>query len=244
MENITYRQLKEMVPEFTGRRMTAKQLEDEEILFTEHVLKADITIYRNGCLLYRVMGGDGKLHGTVYSVHRCNKIIFQVGFSKEEHREGWKCGECEITYRLINGQLTKLHIIPEKFYLDEPWWVPIVTICEERMAKNEGRRASGKVSLRVEEGDEDLDPAMVIPDFLEALVADEEKSKRHYKLVEAMKTLTEKQLETINLYYSRPGMTERKVAEILGCESSTVHRNLEGAIKKLRKYFMKTMQQE
>jgi len=237
MEKITYRQLKEMVPEFRGKRMTAKQLEKEEILFTEHVLEADITIFKNGCLLYRVMGGDGKLHGTVYTVHRCNKIIFQVGFSKEEYKEGWQFGECQITYRMVDGQLTRLHIVPETVYLDRPWWVPVVTICEERMAKNEGRRAKARVSMRAEEGDEDLDPALIVPDFLEALIAEEDRAENHQKLVEAMKTLTESQLKTITIYYSRPGMTEEKVAEIMGVTQQTVHISLQRGLKRLRKYF-------
>ena len=237
MEKITYRQLKDMVPEFTGKRMTAKQLEEEEVLFTEHVLEADITVYKNGCLLYRTMGGDGKPHGTVYTVHRCNKISFQVGFSKEEYEEGWGFGECQVTYRIIDGQLTRIHTVPESVYLDEPWWLPVVTICEERMAKNEGRRAGGKVSLRVEEGDEDLDPALVVPDFLEALVEEEDKAEKHQKLVEAMKTLTALQLKTINLYYSRPGMTEAKVAELMGVRQQSVHENLGLAMKKLKRFF-------
>lgn len=243
MERMTYRQLKEMVPEFKGKRMTAKQLEKEEILFTEHVLEAEITIFKNGCLLYRVIGGDGKPHGTVYTVHRCNKIVFQMGFSKDEYKEGWKYDDCQITYRVIDGQLTKLQIIPETVYLDEPWWVPVVTICEERMGKNEERRASIKISLRAEEGDEDLDPALIVPEFLEVLIAVEDKIEKRKILMGAIKTLTAIQLKTVKLYYSRPGMTERKAAEILGCESSTVHRNLEAAIKKLRKYYVQTMQQ-
>lgn len=240
---ITFRELKEMVPEFKGKRMTAKQLEKEEILFAERVLEADITVFKNGCLLYRVMGGDGKPHGTIYTVHRCSKIVFEMGFSKEEYKEGWKCGECQITYKIIDGQLTKLHIVPESAYLDEPWWLPVVTICEERMAKNEARRARARVSLRAEEGDEDLDPALIVPDFLDALIAEEDRFEKHKVLMEAMKTLTTIQRKTVLIYYSNPGMTERNVAEIVGCESSTVHRNLEAAIKKLRKFFLKTMQQ-
>lgn len=237
LSTLTYRQLKELVPEFTGKSMTAKQLEEEEVLFTESIDYAKVTIYKNGCLVYSVPGTEGKTRSTVYTVHRCNKIRFKMGFSKEEYKEAWTIGNCQITYKMIDGQLMKIQTVSETEYLDEIWWMPIVTICEERLGRNQERRESGKVSLSVEEGDEDLDPALVEPDFLETMIKAEDKAENHRRLTEALKTLTEVQRKTILLYYSRPGMTERMVADILGVKQQSVHDNIIAALKKLRKNF-------
>ena len=67
--DISYRELKNLVPETTKGKMTAKKLEGEEILFTENVNGADVTIYKNGYILYTKYSDDGTPHSTVYSVY-------------------------------------------------------------------------------------------------------------------------------------------------------------------------------
>ena len=52
-----------------------------------------------------------------------------------------------------------------------------------------------------------------------------------------MKDLTEIQRKTVDLYFSNYGITERQVAKELGVDQSTVHRNLQAALKKLKKFF-------
>jgi CheY-like chemotaxis protein len=105
---------------------------------------------------------------------------------------------------------------------------------------------SGAKEHYISEGFEDYLAKPIAPEILEEMMLKyipEDKIEKRKILMGAIKTLTAIQLKTVKLYYSRPGMTERKAAEILGCESSTVHRNLEAAIKKLRKYYVQTMQQ-
>lgn len=248
---LTYRQLKELVPEAPRKKMTAKKLEGEEILFTAHVDGADITIYKNGFLKYTVIDDGGKPHNTVYSVHRCKQIVFQMGFSEEERQEAWDCSGMAnaVAYRFIDGKLVKLHYIYEKEYLDLPWWFPIVTICEERMRHNADSREEYRTEFSMDGGSEDEDgeetdeiwnPELSYDPFKEREEA-EEKAERdrenHKRLMAAMKTLTEIQFKTVNLFYSNPGVTQKELAKEMGVDQSTFNRNLQGAMKKLKKNF-------
>lgn len=249
--NLTYRQLKELVPEAPRAKMTAKKLENEEVLFSEHVDGAKITIFTNGYLTYTKTDDHGKPHTTTYSVHRCKRIVFQVGFSKEERDEAWDSSTLadEVAYRLIDGQLTKLHIIKEERYLDGPWWMPICIVCEERMRHNETSREEYRTEFSIDGGSVDEDgeettevwnPALSYDPFKEMEEQEEQEERErenHEKLMAGMKTLTEIQRRTIDLYYSNPGITERALAKELGVDQSTVHRNLQAALKKLRKFF-------
>lgn len=250
-KTLTYRELKALVPEAPRAKMTAKKLENEAALFSEHVDGAEITIYTNGYLTYTKTDDHGKPHTTTYSVHRCNRIVFQVGFSKEEREEAWDSSALadEVAYRLIDGQLTKLHIIKEDRYLDGPWWMPICVVCEERMRHNENSREEYRTEFSIDGGSVDEDgeetaevwnPAFSYDPFAEKEKQEEQEAQErenHEKLMAGMKALTEIQYKTVNLYYSNPGITERALAKELEVDQSTVHRNLQAALKKLRKFF-------
>ena len=249
--NLTYHQLKELVPEAPRKKMTAKKLENEEKLFSEHVDGADITIYKNGFLVYTVHDDNGKPHSTTYSVHRCKQIVFQVNFSEEERQDAWDCSGManRVAYRFIDGKLVKLHYIFEQEYLDLPWWFPVVTICEERMRHNADSREEYRSEFSIDGGSEDEDgeetdevwnPELGYDQIGEWIEEEDKKEKdreNHKKLMAGMKTLTEIQRRTVDLYYSNPGITERSLAKELGVDQSTVHRNLQAALKNLRKFF-------
>ena len=241
MDITTYGELKTLVPEAPRKKMTAKKLEGEEILIKERIDGADVTVFKNGYILYTKFSDDGTPHSTVYSVHRCNRIIFPMNFSKSERENVWdfKALASEITYRIIDGKLVKFHIIHEKEYLDLPWWLPVTTICEERIRNNQSDREEYRSMFSLD-GDEvwaqelEYDP---IEDWIEAEDKKEKDRENHEKLMRGMKALTEIQRRTIDLYYSNPEITERQVAKELGVNQSTVHRNLDAALKKLKKFF-------
>ena len=249
--NLTYRQLKELVPEAPRKKMTAKNLEGEEILFTEHIDGADITIYKNGFLKYTVVDDNGKPHNTVYSVHRCRQIVFQVNFSEEERQDAWDCSGMAnaVAYRFIDGKLVKLHYIYEKEYLDLPWWFPVTTICEERMRHNADSREEYRSDFSMDGGSENEDgeetdevwnPELSYDPFKEREEAEDKAEKdreNHERLQAALKTLTDIQFRTINLFYSNPGVRQKDLAKEMGVDQSTFNRNLQGALKKLRKNF-------
>ena len=295
--NLTYRELKAMVPATPKGKMPRADKIKGEILFSEEVDGATITVYKNGYLTYTVNGSNNSTNSasnnskksgkggkrisngkgikgskgqknsngqencgnkknaatvyeeprtTVYSVHGCSQIVFMTGFSMDEYKEecGW-CGEhSKVTYRVVenpatrNRQLTRIVAVDEKAYQDYPWWLPIVVICDERLNHNDYVRFMNKIELM--DGDdlndgnsgENHNPS----DWLEAIAKTEEEERNHEILIEAMKTLTDIQNKTVKLYY-REGLSEREIAKVLKCTSSTVHRNLEAALNKLRKNF-------
>ena len=248
--NLTYRELKELVPEAPRCKMTAKKLEGEEVLFSEHVDGADITIFKNGFLTYTKYDDHGDPHSTVYSVHRCNRIVFQVSFSKEERDDAWDSSALadSVTYRMIDNQLVKLHIINEEHYLDGPWWMPICIVCEERMQHNQNSREEYRSEFSLDGGtEEDEDdcenwnPELACPDnceeWMDKQAEEEEKAEKHRKLMDGMKSLTDIQRQVIDLYYSNQGITERDIARELKVNQSTVHRNLQAGLKNLKKFF-------
>ena len=229
--------------------MTAKMLEGEDVLFKEMVGDAEITIFKNGFLTYTKFDGHGDPHRTVYSVHRCKEIRFQVKYSEEERNDAWDYSALanEVIYRMIDGELVRFNIIKEEEYQEGPWWGPITIICEERMEHNMNSREEYYSAFSMDgdvEDDEDgenWNPELSVDDPCAAWVEEEDrkekKRKNHDVLKVAMKSLTEIQFRTISLYYSNPGITERDLAKELGVDQSTVHRNLQAGLKKLRKFF-------
>ena len=237
--DISYRELKNLVPETPKGKMIAKKLEGEEILIKERIDGADVTIYKNGYILYTKYSDDGTPHSTVYSVHRCNRVVFKVSFSLHEREDEWDCSALanEIAYRVIDGNLTKLHIIHEKEYLDLPWWLPVTTICEERIRNNQNSREEYRSEFSLDGNEDDVWTSELAYNSIEDWIEEEEKKENHEKLMAGMKDLTEIQRKTVDLYFSNYGITERQVAKELGVDQSTVHRNLQAALKKLKKFF-------
>lgn len=235
-DDMSYRQLKELVPATPRGRMPRADKLKGEIFFTEEVQGANVTIFKDGYLTYTAADGFGDLHTTVYSVHRCSRIVFQTGYSVNEYKEecGWYGEYCKIVYRVINGQLTRLAIVGEEAYMNEVWWLPIITVCEERLANNEAARFRSYIKV-VDDGDfeENNDNPEV---WLDARIQDEENERKHETLVKAMKTLTPVQYRTLELYY-KEGLTEREVAEKMKCTHQNVHKNLRAALIKLRNVF-------
>ncbi len=295
--NLTYRQLKEMVPATPkGRMPRATTLHETPILFSEEIDGATIVVYENGYLTYTADDCLGAAYTTVYSVHKCSNIVYQTGCSKSEFNE--ECGSygeyCKLVYNIINGQRTRFAIVNENAYIDGPWWFPIVAICEERLLQSANERFGYRNELRDEDDfdDSDLDDPEA---WLEAEIENINQAMDYNRLMAALDTLTDIQYKTIKMYFGnsirRPkeleellkqaklnahdgqtgqseqnwqdnpddtddnasilnvlydmndnvtdSMTERKVAEIFGTTQQNVHKNLQAALKRLRKNFFK-----
>ena len=240
-ENLTYRQLKELVPETPRGKMPSPDKIEGKILFRAKKNDAKIVIYKNGYLTYTKNDGFGDPCTTVYSVHRCSQIVYKMGCSDVEFDE--ECGQygkdCKLIYRIIDGQHVRFAIVNEEAYLDEPWWTPIVEICDERIDQNlndrEGRRME---PLNDEDyhfsGDEASPEA-----WLDAVIESERAAEQHKRLTKALKTLTKVQRNTIEVFFGNEIMTERKAAQILGGTQQAVHKNRETALKVLRKNFFR-----
>ena len=259
-EKLTYRQLKEMVPATpNGRMPRATKLHETPILFSEEIDGATIVVYENGYLTYTSKTASDESnkgndliesHTTVYSVHKCSKLVFMTGFSNKEYEEecGW-CGEhSKVEYRVVenpvtrNRQLTRIVTVDEKAYQDNIWWIPVVVTCDERLGYNNYVRFMHNLELKdndelTDDGDEGnykRNPE----DWLDTIAQNEEDERNHNILVAGMKNLTKIQYQIVKLYY-KEGLSEREIAKILKRANSTVHRNLNAALNKLRQNFIK-----
>ena len=276
LTNLTYRQLKEMVPATPrGKMPKATKLHETPILFSEEIDGATIVVYENGYLTYTTKtasdgcdGYDGRnasdksdrgnkssdlveSHTTVYSVHKCSKIVFMTSFSDDEYKEecGWYGEHSKIEYRVVenpvtrNRQLTRIVTVDEKAYQDNVWWLPVVVICDERLGYNDYARFMNNLELKDNddltddgyEGDEGRGSHNP-EDWLDAIAQSEEDERNHNILVAGMKTLTKIQYKTVELYY-KECLSEREIGILLGMKHQSVHDNLQAALKKLRKKF-------
>ena len=242
IENLTYRQLKELVPATPkGKVPSTSDLKGKEILFSEHVYDADITIFKNGYLTYTMKDGFCDPCTTVYSVHMCSNIVQKTGASKSEMDE--ECGSTgqhsKLLFRIINGQATRFVITNEDEYDAAPWWMPIHIICDERIRKNLDDREARRTEP-LNDDDYNFDPSQTDSDsWLEAVIESERDLELHNRLSKALKKLTDAQLKTIQVLFQNGEMTERKAAQILGTTSINVHKNKHAALKNLRKTFLK-----
>lgn len=126
-------------------------------------------------------------------------------------------------------------VVPAEVFEDAEWTVRLVMEGERRLENNRS-----KISRDYEEfalscdGTDWCDAAMV--DFMEAenaeMLADEELRK----LYAAMSKLTERQQEVVQLYFYK-GLNQYEIAEELGIARRSVGNCLEGALKKIKKYF-------
>ena len=126
-------------------------------------------------------------------------------------------------------------VVPAEVFEDAEWTVRLVMEGERRLENNRS-----KISRDYEEfalscdGTDWCDAAMV--DFMEAenaeMLADEELRK----LYAAMRKLTERQQEVVQLYFYK-GLNQYEIADELGIARRSVGDCLEGALKKIRKNF-------
>lgn len=240
-ENLTYRQLKKMVPATPKGKMPSPDKIEGKILFRAKENDAKIVIFKNGYLTYTKNDGFGDPCTTVYSVHRCNQIVYKTGCSEDEFNE--ECGQygknCKLIYRIINGQRIRFAIVSEEAYLDEPWWMPIIEICDERIDQNLNDRERRRMEPLNDDdyrfpGDE-ADPET----WLDAVIDNEQADEQHKRLTKALEKLTTVQRNTIELFFGNEIMTERKAAQILKTTHINVHKNKLAALRKLRNEFFK-----
>lgn len=126
-------------------------------------------------------------------------------------------------------------VVPAEVFEDVEWSVRLVMEGERRMEHTRNVINSSHEEFALSnDGSDWCDAAMV--DFMEEenaeMLADEELRK----LYAAMGKLTERQQEVVQLYFYK-GLTQEEIGAELGIDTSTVCRNLSGALKKIKKNF-------
>ena len=254
---MTFGELKDLVPAVRpGKLPKSKKLADEEILIEKHTGDSVRIVLKSGYVTSTRIDSYGESHTTVNAVNRCGRMVYQVNFSKQERDEEdyetrtFDCLADEIHYRRIDGKAVKINVINDSHYENLPWWLPITMICDEKVRNNENKKEEYMSEFSIdgicenEEGEEDSDnwaPELICNDTCENWIEAEDekvrKAENHKKLMKALKSLTDIQRRTVDLYYSNPGITERDIARELHINQSTVHRNLQAALNNLRKFF-------
>lgn len=114
---------------------------DAEILFTETLCGATITLYRNGYVIY-----NRDNHDTVITVKRCANLAFIFNASNRERTDGSGVAGCHnhIYKRFLYS------IIPEEIVLEFPWYLPIFLICETRLDNSQESREAYHIALHID----------------------------------------------------------------------------------------------
>ena len=206
--HITLRELKARIDAVTEKKLPkyAQLMEQKPMVVAQTVV--------NGATLtayqngYAVYEADGA--HTVMAVDRCG-----------DYRYDFSDG----TYQ----------VVPAEVFEEAEWSLRLIMEGERRLEHNLNKTSSKYEAAVLEcDGSDWSDSVMV--DFLDEenaeMIADDELRR----LYAAMKKLTERQKEVIELYYFK-GMTQQEIADELGISKPGVHYALQGALKKLKKSF-------
>lgn len=141
-----------------------------------------------------------------------------------------RCGDYR--YDFADGAY---QVVPAEVFEEAEWSLRLIMEGERRLEHNLNKTSSKYEAAVLEcDGSDWSDSVMV--DFLDEenaeMIADDELRR----LYAAMKKLTERQKEVIELYYFK-GMTQQEIADELGIGRRSVGNVLEGAIKKIKKVF-------
>lgn len=213
-ERITLRELRTRIRATSeGRLPTFKQLTE---------MKSSVVAQKvvNTALLtvyqngYAVYEADGAR--TVMAVDRCK----------------------EYTYDFDNG--TRI-IIQEELMENEEWSIRLLMEGEMRLEHNRNKTSDKFECVSLECDGSDWS-ATAIVDFLqednEEVLAERELCWLH----EAMAKLTKRQMEVIRLYFYK-GMSQQAIAQKLGIGRRSVGNCIEGALKKIKKFFLENTSQ-
>lgn len=208
-----------------GKLPSYKQLTQSGIpvVLQLNIDNAKLVVYQNGLVTYSKIIG-GKMRHTVYSI---DKLELHYEFNSK------RCSAI------------KLSDYPE---VEEYDAVDVLEMCgQDRLDYNtfnrEGYHAPRTIKLN---GDcyqkKDSTRKKLVPDypdFTDAVIdrLNHTSVKNEYEVLrKAMEHLTAKQLVVVQLYYY-DNLTQQQIADKLGISRRSVEDRIDGALKKLRKYF-------
>ena len=125
--------------------------------------------------------------------------------------------------------------VPAEVFDEAEWAVRLVMEGEHRLEENRARNRSRNETVLAEYDGAELEQFAMV-DFLEEENARLLADKTVRRLYAALRKLTERQLQIVQLYYFKE-MTQEEIAEDLGISQRAVSYSLEGALKKLKKNF-------
>ena len=195
----------------------------------ELVLEKKIPGYKQLMAMNPVAVARAMVNGAVVTAYENGYAVYEAD-GAHTVLDVNRCGDYR--YDFTDGTY---QVVPAEVFEEAEWSVRLVMEGERRLENNRN-----KISRDYEEfalacdGSDWTDAAMI--DFMEKenaeILADEELRK----LYTAMRKLTERQTEVLQLYFYK-GMTLQEIAEELGMSKPAVHYSMQGALKKIRKSF-------
>lgn len=125
--------------------------------------------------------------------------------------------------------------IPEREFLDTPFDYPLCEYGMWQLKTNAEKRLS-KLNESAVDSEIMEANASETPDILDEIISKEEEAEKHERLINALSLLTDKQMEVIKMTFLE-NMSRDEIAENLGISRDSVKDRLNGALKKLKKYF-------
>lgn len=170
-----------------------------------------------------------KVDGAILTAYQNGYAVYEAGGAHSVMAVE-RCGDYR--YDFNDGTY---QVVPAEVFEEAEWSLRLIMEGERRLEHNLNKTSSKYEAAVLEcDGSDWSDSIMV--DFLEEenteMLADEELRR----LYSAMKKLTERQKEVIELYYFK-GMTQQEIADELGITQVAVTRCMSRAIKTLKKKF-------
>lgn len=206
--HITLRELKARIDAVTQKKLPkyAQLMEQNPVVVAKTVV--------NGATLTAYQNG--------YAVYEMNGAHTVMAVDR--------CGDYR--YDFSDGTY---QVVPAEVFEEAEWSLRLIMEGERRLEHNLNKTSSKYEAAVLEcDGSDWSDSVMV--DFLEEenaeIIADEELRR----LYAAMRKLTERQMEIVELYYFK-GMTQQEIADELGIARPVVSKIMKAGLNKLKKEF-------
>ena len=129
-------------------------------------------------------------------------------------------------------------VVPAEVFEDAEWSVRLVMEGERRMESNRSKTVAINEAASLDCDGADWSDAVMV-NFMEEENAEMLADEEIRKLYAAMTKLTERQQEVLQLYFYK-GLNQYEIADELGMRQQSVSDCLNGALKKIKKNFLKT----
>lgn len=181
-----------------------------DILISETVTDAEITVYRNGAYIYRTQG-----RYTVGSLEECKKVIYS---SNDKNKNSYQIPADEIN--------------------NCPWYIPVIMNGDSRMEHNRNSLELAYTAYSIDDSDSERLSDISTEDCAEEYFSSIETAELTERFKNALDKLTDKQRQVIELmYFSDDKFTQKDIADILGTSHQNINKILKSAYIKLGKLF-------
>lgn len=121
-------------------------------------------------------------------------------------------------------------------FLDQPFYIRLALEGEARIAEN---RQTQEAKKTVSTDHLDMESAYLRDpdsDFVNRLLAEEDRADKRQRLARALSDLTDRQRTTFIQYYAE-GKTYQEIADAMGCTKQTVYESVQRALTRVRSFF-------